>query len=593
LLSIINDILDFSKIEAGKLELDIDKCDLFEIGSQTADIITYQAQSKGLEMLLNISLDLPRFIWVDEVRLKQVLVNLLSNAVKFTKDGEVELKIEPLTDATQEEVTLRFEVRDTGIGIKPEKQEKIFEAFSQEDASTTKKYGGTGLGLAISNKLLGLMGSQLQLISTPGQGCTFYFDLTLKTEPGESINWENLDLIKNVLIVDDNDNNRVILRQMLLLKQINSEEAQNGFEALQLLAQGKRFDVIMMDYHMPYMDGLETIRKIRNSFNKLPEEQPVILLHSSSDDGTIIKGCEELMVNQRLVKPIKMQDMYDTLSRLHRKTETVPVLLETAPAAEPVQEKEVIRVLIAEDNPVNMLLAKTIIRRAAPNAVIVEAINGTEAFKLCRTELPDIIFMDVQMPEMNGYEATQKIRELQQATHIPIIAVTAGNLKGEKEKCLEAGMDDFVAKPFVEEAIIVLFEKWTGGVRKKDENAGGDSVRDASIHFNVETIKSYVGDDNEILDEFLGLTISELEKSCNALLEEAEKKDLVGLKKVGHKLYGTAVTAGTLALAELAREIELLTEFNPDDVARLLLQTQDEILLVKQLITDIMITHEG
>lgn len=283
-------------------------------------------------MLLNISLDLPRFIWVDEVRLKQVLVNLLSNAVKFTKEGEVELKIEPLTDVTQEEVTLRFEVRDTGIGIKPEKQEKIFEAFSQEDASTTKKYGGTGLGLAISNKLLGLMGSQLQLISTPGQGCTFYFDLTLKTEPGESINWENLDLVKNVLIVDDNDNNRVILRQMLLLKQINSEEAQNGFEALQLLAQGKRFDVIMMDYHMPYMDGLETIRKIRNSFNKLPEEQPVILLHSSSDDGTIIKGCEELMVNQRLVKPIKMQDMYDTLSRLHRKTETASVMSETAPA---------------------------------------------------------------------------------------------------------------------------------------------------------------------------------------------------------------------------------------------------------------------
>ncbi len=593
LLSIINDILDFSKIEAGKLELDIDKCDLFEIGSQTADIITYQAQSKGLEMLLNISLDLPRFIWVDEVRLKQVLVNLLSNAVKFTKEGEVELKIEPLTDVTQEEVTLRFEVRDTGIGIKPEKQEKIFEAFSQEDASTTKKYGGTGLGLAISNKLLGLMGSQLQLISTPGQGCTFYFDLILKTEPGESINWENLDLVKNVLIVDDNDNNRVILRQMLLLKQINSEEAQNGFEALQLLAQGKRFDVIMMDYHMPYMDGLETIRKIRNSFNKLPEEQPVILLHSSSDDGTIIKGCEELMVNQRLVKPIKMQDMYDTLSRLHRKTETAPVVSETAPAAEPAHEKEVIRVLIAEDNPVNMLLAKTIIRRAAPNAVIIEAINGNEALNFCRTDMPDIVFMDVQMPEMNGYEATQKIRELQQEVHIPIIAVTAGNLKGEKEKCLEAGMDDFIAKPFVEEAIIVLFEKWTGGVRKKGENVGGGSAQDARIHFNVETIKSYVGDDNEILEEFLGLTISELEKSCNALLEEADKKNLVGLKKIGHKLYGTAVTAGTLALAELAREIELLTEFNPEVVARLLLQTQDEVLVVKQLITDVMITNEG
>ncbi|MFN3382160.1 MAG: PAS domain S-box protein, partial [Runella zeae] len=238
LLTIINDILDFSKIEAGKLELDIAKCDLFELGSQTADIITYQAQSKGLEMLLNISLDLPRFVWTDTVRLKQVLVNLLGNAVKFTETGEIELKIEALSDILQDEVTFRFEVRDTGIGIKPEKQDKIFEAFSQEDVSTTKRYGGTGLGLTISNKLLGLMNSKLQLRSTPGQGSTFFFDLTLKAEKGGSINWENIDLIKNVLIVDDNDNNRVILRQMLLLKQIVSEEARNGFEALQLLAQG-------------------------------------------------------------------------------------------------------------------------------------------------------------------------------------------------------------------------------------------------------------------------------------------------------------------------------------------------------------------
>lgn len=590
LLTIINDILDFSKIEAGKLELYIDRSDLFELGSQTADIITYQAQSKGLEMLLNISLDLPRFIWTDEVRLKQVLVNLLSNAVKFTKEGEIELKIEPLTDASQEFITLRFEVRDTGIGIKPDKQEKIFEAFSQEDASTTKKYGGTGLGLAISNKLLGLMGSKLQLRSVPGQGCTFYFDLTLKTEPGESINWENIDLIKKVLIVDDNDNNRVIVRQMLLLKQIASEEAGNGFEALQLLAQGKRYDAIMMDYHMPYMDGLETIRKIRNSFHKLPEEQPVILLHSSSDDGTIIKGCEELSVNQRLVKPVKMQEMYDALSRLNRKPENVPMQMA---AVENKKESGMIRILLAEDNPVNMLLAKTILRRVAPNAVIIESLNGHEALKACQKQLPDIIFMDVQMPEMNGYEATKMIRELQNDIHIPIIALTAGNLKGEKEKCLEAGMDDFIAKPFVEQNIIGLFEKWIGEKKKKENSAPARTLNDISSHFNIETMKTYVGDDDEVLGEFLVLTISELEKAYYALLEKAEGRDFAGLKAVGHKLYGTAVTAGTLALAALARKIELLSEFNPETIAELLLQTQDEILLVKKLINEIMPISEG
>ncbi|WP_428657510.1 PAS domain S-box protein [Runella sp.] len=590
LLTIINDILDFSKIEAGKLELDIDKCDLFELGSQAADIITYQAQSKGLEMLLNISLDLPRFIWTDEVRLKQVLVNLLSNAIKFTKEGEIELKVEPLTDTTQEVITLRFEVRDTGIGIQPDKQEKIFEAFAQEDVSTTKKYGGTGLGLAISNKLLGLMGSKLQLISVPGQGCTFYFDLTLKTEVGESVSWKNIDLIKKALIVDDNDNNRMILRQMLLLKQIVSEEAKNGFEALQFLATGNRYDVIMMDYHMPYMDGLETIKKIRSSFNKLPEEQPVILLHSSSDDGTIIKGCEELKVNQRLVKPIKMQEMYEALSRLNRKGEALSVV---SLSVENKTESAPIRVLIAEDNPVNMLLAKTIIRRVAPNAVILEALNGLEALKVCQWQLPDIILMDVQMPEMNGYEATEKIRELQDEIHIPIIALTAGNLKGEKEKCLEAGMDDFIAKPFVEGAIIELFEKWIGGKQVKDPRESGQSFNDVSSHFNIETMKTYVGDDEEILNEFLLLTITELEKSYYALLEKAEEKDFTALKALGHKLYGTAVTAGTMELATFAKKIEHLDNFDPEKVADLLLKTQDEILLVKKLINEIVLINEG
>lgn len=582
LLTIINDILDFSKIEAGKLELDIDKCDLFEIGSQAADIITYQAQSKGLEMLLNISLDLPRFIWADVVRLKQVLVNLLGNAIKFTEKGEIELKIEALTDSTQEEITVRFEVRDTGIGIQPEKQEKIFEAFSQEDISTTKKYGGTGLGLTISNKLLGLMNSQLHLKSTPGQGSTFYFDLTLKTEKGDSITWENIDRIKNVLIVDDNENNRVILKQMLLLKQIASDEAKNGFEALQLLAQGRRYDVIMMDYHMPYMDGLETIRKIRDSFYKTDEEQPIILLNSSSDDVTIIKGCEELKVNQRMVKPIKMQQMYNTLSRVHKKPHEIKTLAE-APVYE--ENKKAIRVLVAEDNPVNMLLAKTIIKRVAPNAIIIEALNGYQALKACERQLPDIILMDIQMPEMNGYEATKKIRELQHATHIPIIALTAGNLKGEKEKCIEAGMDDFVAKPFVEDAIVNLFNKWMGiaHYKKQSETVVNDTAR-----FNVDTMKMYVGDDEELLTQFLLVTVEELEKAALNLANESKNKNLPALNAIGHKLYGTAATSGCAALAVMAREIEHAADFDKDNVPLLIQQTQDELVFVIQLVQKIL-----
>lgn len=457
LLSIINDILDFSKIEAGKIELDISKCDLYEFSSQASDILSFQAQQKGVEMLLNVSADLPRFMWADVVRLKQILLNLLSNAVKFTDQGEIELEIKPVGHPQDDMTTIRFLVRDTGIGIHKSKQQKIFEAFLQEDISTTKRYGGTGLGLSISNKLLALMGSQLQLESTPGKGSTFFFEITVKTEDGAPIAWENIDLIKNVLIVDDNEHNRTILKRMLQMKGIHADEAANGVEAFQFLMTKQQYDVILMDYHMPFMDGLETIRKIRTNFDELEKEPAIILLHSSADDEKIIRVCEELHVNHRLLKPIKIQEMYHALSHLFIKKDAETVHRENR---EHKRIKANIRILIAEDNPINMLLASTIIRKIAPASQIIEAKNGKEAFESSKQQLPDIIFMDIQMPITNGYEATKQIREISPHTHIPIIALTAGNVKGEREKCIAAGMDDFVTKPFIESSLISVFEKW-------------------------------------------------------------------------------------------------------------------------------------
>ena len=457
LLSIINDILDFSKIEAGKLELDIEKCNLYELACQAADIITYPIQDKGLELLLNMSADLPMYIWADAVRLKQILINLLGNAAKFTEQGEIELKIEILS-ALEDQTTLRISIRDTGIGIQEDKQKKIFEAFSQEDSSTTKKYGGTGLGLTISNKLLGLMGSTLKLESSAGSSSLFYFDITFQSEQGRPVEWEDMDKIKNVLIVDDNDNNRLILKDMLLLKNIQSNEARNGYEALQKLAEGDHYDVVLMDYHMPYMDGLEAIRKIRKGSNTLAADLSVILLHSSSDDENVIRSCEELHVHHHLLKPVKMQDIYHTLSHLHKKKD-----LAFAPPVQKIKKETItaaLVILLVEDNAVNMLLAKTIIRRMIPNAVIHQAVNGYEALVFCESQLPDLIFMDIQMPVMNGYEATKKIRELEKDGHIPIVALTAGTLKSEQERCFEAGVDDIITKPFVEESILQLVNKW-------------------------------------------------------------------------------------------------------------------------------------
>ena len=262
LLNIINDILDFSKIESGKLELYVDKYNIYDLASQVVNVVLYQAQRKDIELLLNIEQGLPKTIWIDESRIKQVLINLLGNAVKFTEQGEIELKIQKL-QSKEHKIKLRFSVRDTGIGIPEDKQQRIFDAFTQEDSSVSKKYGGTGLGLTISNNILKYMGSQLSLTSEMGAGSVFYFDIEIPYELDNLDELEDLD-VGRVLIVDDNENNRMILNHMLSYKNIESEMAANGLEAIQLLMKGEKFDVILMDYHMPVLSGLETIEKIKD-----------------------------------------------------------------------------------------------------------------------------------------------------------------------------------------------------------------------------------------------------------------------------------------------------------------------------------------
>ncbi len=549
LLSIINDILDFSKIEAGKLELDIEKCDLYELACQATDIITYQAQTKGLEMLLNIPPDLPRFIYADSVRIRQVLVNLLGNAAKFTEKGEIELKIEKVS-GKEKETTLCFSVRDTGIGIREDKQQKIFEAFSQEDSSTTKKYGGTGLGLTISNKLLGLMGSKLELSSTLGQGSTFDFTITFKSENGEPLVWEDISEVKNALVVDDNENNRHIISAMLSLRNIRTTEAANGFEALQLLAKKLVYDVIIMDYRMPYMDGLETIGKIRKTFFMPGARQPIILLHSSSDDARMMKEYEGLDIAHRLIKPVKMQDIYHALSRLHHKA------LKPKQAKGHTQHKVdlVVKVMIVEDNPVNMLLAQTIVENMLPSADLIMVGDGLEAIEVCEKQLPDIVFMDIQMPQMNGYDATKELRKIFGKRQIPIVALTAGNVKGEREKCLEAGMDDFLVKPIIENDIAGIFDKWLD-TKSADSDGILDTETDSKAHFDISTLLSFLGTDKSMLKDVIKLVIQELQSSKLSIEHAVKINDLVGLKGEGHKLYGTAASC-LPNLALLANHLE-------------------------------------
>lgn len=462
LLDIINDILDFSKIEAGKLEIVVEKTNIQDLMSQVADMITFQASQKNLEVLLNIPVNVPRYVWVDVVRLRQILVNLLSNAVKFTTTGEIELKVEMLGEIRSNYNSFRFSVKDTGIGIAPQNQEKIFQAFSQEDSSTTRKFGGTGLGLTISNKLLALMQSKLKVESELSKGTKFYFDLNLRSEMGEVDEWKNLDVFKRVLIADDNKTNRSLLKSMLDLRSISYEEVENGQEVIDILERGEKFDLLIIDYHMPYLDGLDTVRILRQKSKYSADKLPVILLYSSHAHEYVNDESEKLQIRQRLVKPVIIQKVFEAMSKIAIKFVEESQKTE-APKPNQYIDERYLTILIVEDNKVNMLFARTIFKSVFPNGRILEAENGKLAVEIFKKNIPDIIFMDMQMPEMNGLEATLAIREIENGkTRVPIIALTAGTVKGEKEKCLEAGMDDYITKPFVKDTVVKAIQKYLG-----------------------------------------------------------------------------------------------------------------------------------
>lgn len=457
LYSIINDILDFSKLEKQKLKLTLDKVEIEELVSEAFNIVSYNNNKKRLEMLIDIDDTIPRYIWTDAMRLKQIFVNLLSNALKFTEEGEIVLYVKVLEDLGEAKKRIRFGVRDTGIGISKEKQSDIFEAFSQEDGSITKRYGGTGLGLTISNQILALLDSVLQVESEQGQGSDFFFDILFDTEEEEY----DLSLtdIKKVLIVDDNDNNRKILKRMLERKNIEVVECDSGLKALLLVMDKPDFDVIIMDYHMPIMDGLETIRKLRSMEPGVSDVAPYIVLYSSSDDTQLQDACDELQIENRLVKPIRMKQMYQVLSTL--KSAEKKKQEQTKNVVSEVSTHE-IKILIAEDNAVNLLLTKTFLKDILPQALVIEAKDGVEAVEQYEKESPDLILMDIQMPQLNGIEATKKIRSIEKNIEIPIIALTAGSLPGEKEKCLQAGMSDFLTKPLLKQTLSDMIAKWFG-----------------------------------------------------------------------------------------------------------------------------------
>lgn len=465
LLALINDILDFSKIEAGQLDLDIIDFDLRTTVETTAHTMAHRAEKKGLELACLIDHHIHSFLRGDPGRLRQILVNLIGNAIKFTEEGEVVIYTE-LVEEKDETVKVKFAVKDTGIGIPLERQETIFQRFQQADSSTTRRYGGTGLGLAISSQLASFMGGGIGLDSKVGEGSTFWFTAVFTKQPkGEKPVFTppaNLEDVR-VLGIDDNETNRIILQQILENYGARVDILEGGREAVRTLQsaedEGDPYQVVILDMQMPYMDGEETLQEIKSS--PVGNWVEVVILTSMGERGDAAR-LREMGCAGYLVKPVKQRQLIDVIGTVlgqtrQEKKDRKRKLVTRHTVSEHYRRQT--KLLLVEDNLVNQKLAVALLSKAGYPVDVVE--NGKEAVEAVTKNQYTLVLMDVQMPEMDGLEATKTIRAKEAGKeHIPIIAMTAHAMKGDRERCLDAGMDDYLSKPLNHEQLYETIAKW-------------------------------------------------------------------------------------------------------------------------------------
>ena len=471
LLTLINDILDLSKIEAGKVELEEKKFNLTNIVENIAEMISVRAYKKGLEMPLRISSEVPDCVVGDPDRLRQVLINLLGNAVKFTEKGQVFLDLRVDADSFNDDKNkVIFTIKDTGIGIAEEKQKNIFNSFTQADASSTRKYGGTGLGLTISKQLVELMGGEIWLKSSPGLGSTFYFSLPFeitgeKTERLETESLQFDDL--RILTVDDNPTNIFILKEILADKGAEVDTASSGDKALNAVEESIKEDnpyqIILMDNFMPGKNGLETAEEIRNKFN-LKDLQIIVI---SSDFENKYLESHKAFIDDYMMKPIRKKELFSLLEkaagRIHKQEENTikSSEIETKKSGLDLADNKNKKILIVEDNPDNQFLIKAFLQKK--DYLLEMAENGHEAVEKFKNNSYDLILMDIQMPEMNGYQAINKIRELEKEKVLDrtsVVALTAYALDSDKEKALQEGFDDHLIKPIKKDKLFAMIDKY-------------------------------------------------------------------------------------------------------------------------------------
>ncbi|MBZ5660963.1 MAG: response regulator [Acidobacteriia bacterium] len=464
LLSLLNDILDFSKIEAGKLDFETIDFFLRDTLDNTLKALGLNAQQKGIELACHVLPDVPDGLQGDPMRFRQIVANLIGNAMKFTSEGEVVITGE-VQEESEDSVVLHFGVKDTGIGIPLEKQQLIFEAFTQTDSSTTRRYGGTGLGLAISSRLVHRMGGRMWVESAPGQGSTLHFTLPFQFQKSSSRKYEPsvAEALHGLraLVVDDNASNRRILEEILLTWQMKPTLAESGPEALAILAQANAeddpFPLILLDVQMPEMDGFTVVEKIKqDAWLPAPD---VILLTSAGYRGDGAR-CRELGIKGYLTKPVKRSDLLDAINAVLGSKSSAQANSSLVTVHSLRENRGRLRILLAEDNPTNQLLAMRLLEKRGHEVTV--AGNGEEALEALEKRAFDLVLMDVQMPGLDGLQATQAIRKNERKTgkHIPIIAMTAHAMVGDMERCLKAGMDDYITKPIRPQQLAELMDRY-------------------------------------------------------------------------------------------------------------------------------------
>jgi PAS domain S-box-containing protein len=595
LLNIINDILDYSKIEAGKIKLEQVDFSLEEVLENLSNIISLKAEDKGLEILYSVDENVPVNLVGDPLRLGQVLINLVGNAIKFTEKGEVMVSIERL-EGKGKDITLSFTVKDSGIGMTEEQIKGLFQSFFQADGSTTRKYGGTGLGLAISRRLVNMMNGDITVRSESGKGSSFSFtvDFGYSENNDDRLFLPTVDLRgMRVLVVDDSEFSRNILKRMLTSFTFDVNTVASGEEALDELMRAidskdeASYRLVLMDWKMPGLNGIDTAKMIGSG--PVTKDTPIIIMVTAYGKEEVRRKAEETGIKSFLIKPVSNSLLYNTIMEVFGKPSTIPqrrhrTMHEDSVPAE-VSRLRGARVLLAEDNEINQQVVLELLEKVGIEVTVAE--NGKEAVEKVHSDSFDLVLMDIQMPGMNGLEATITIRKEARFKELPIIAVTAQAMSGDREKCLEAGMDDYISKPIEPLNLYTVLIQWIKNIDVSTERVRGESsVRVPGIGnvvaSSVEMLPDLPGiDTKEGLGRFSGNTksyLAMLKKFKDSYSDSAaevrrafEKNDMDGAIFVVHSVMGVAGNLGAKELNEAAAKLQTsLTNGTQDEYESLM-----------------------